>query len=212
MARNRRPTGDDATNARKRYTREANRYIKQAENAKSPEVKARYMSLAEQSTKRALSTYDKEVPVSKMRKDLQKAVLKTGAEFEKVSDERRAAIRAHTIKDEVSAKSKVQKAEQRRENTAKSILNTHVGSRIFGSLSEIWQPAIKEDANGKTHIDYKEMQQLIFDFLNVSDWMGAIERFEEEYGEALYADPDNTFRYDEIANSAVEKLGGASEA
>jgi hypothetical protein len=210
MARDRRPTGDDATVARKRYAREANRYIRNADSAKSPEVKARYMALAEQSTKRALSTYEKEVPVSKMRKELQKAVLRTGVDFEDMTDERRAALRTYSIKDDVSKKSKVQKAEQRRENTAKSILNTHVGSRIFGSLSEIWQPAIKEDANGKTHIDYKEMQKLIFDFLGVSDWMGAIERFEEEYGEALYADPDNTFRYDEIANSAVEKLGGAS--
>lgn len=207
MARKRRPTGDDATNARKRYAREANRYIRQADQASSPASRERFMTLAEQSTKKALSTYDEVVPVSKMRKELKEAVLRTGAEFEDLTDERRKAIRARSIKDEVSAQSKVKRGEQKRENMAKGLLNTHVGSRIFGALSEIWQPAIYTGDDGKTHIDQKEMTKLIFDYLGVDNWMQAIERFEEVYGEELYSDPDNTFRYDEIVNSAVEKLG-----
>lgn len=209
MARARRKTGDDATNARKRYTREANRYLRQADNATSPQAQARYRELARKSAEDALSTYEKQVPFSKMRKDLQEVALRTGAEFSTTDDARRGKIRARMIEDKTSSRAlrKEHDIKQRREYEARSLLSGHVGNRIFGSLAEIWQDAIYQTEDGKTKIDREEMERLIFDFLGVSDWMGVIEKFEQEYGEELYAEPENTFRYDDIVNSAVERLG-----
>lgn len=208
MARARRKTGDDATVARKRFTREANRYLRQAENTSSPAVEARYKLLAQRSAERALGTYEKQVPISKMRKDLQEIVLRTGAEFSS-NDKRRNSIRQKLINEDTSKVALKQKrtTEQRREYEAASLLETHIGRRLFGALSEVWQPAIKQDEKGNTTIDRAEVQRLIFDFLDVSDWMSAIERFEQEYGEGLYAEPTNEIRYDNIVNSAVERLG-----
>lgn len=214
MARARRKTGDDATVARKRFTREANRYLRQAERATSPAQADRYRELARASAENALATYEKEVPYSKMRKDLQKVALQTGADFQTVNESRRKKIRASLINlDEDKgavpssrALNKKRTVDQRRDYEARSLLSGHVGNRIFGALSEIWQPAISRDARGKTHIDRAEMERLIFDFLGVSDWMSAIERFEQEYGEELYAEPTNEIRYDNIVNSAVERL------
>ena len=204
MARARRKTGDDATNARKRYTREASRYLRQADNATSPQMQARYRELARKSAEDALSTYEKQVPFSKMRKDLQEVALRTGAEFSTVDDAKRGKIRQRMITDKTSSRAlrKERDTAQRRDYEARSLLNTHVGNRIFGSLAEIWQDAIDSSGN----LDRDEMERLIFDFLGVSDWMSAIERFEEVFGEELYAEPENTFRYDNIVNSAVERL------
>ena len=210
MARARRKTGDDATVARKRFTREANRYLRQAERATSPAQADRFRELARSSAEKALATYEKEVPYSKMRKDLQQVALQTGADFQTVNESRRKKIRASLINlDEdkgaiPSSRALNQKRtlEQRRDYEARSLLNTHVGNRIFGSLAEIWQDAIDSSGN----LDRDEMERLIFDFLGVSDWMSAIERFEEVFGEELYAEPKNTFRYDNIVNSAVERL------
>lgn len=202
MARARRKTGDDATNARKRYTREANRYLRQADNSSSPEVQARYKELARISAEKALGTFQKTIDISKMRKDLQDVVIRTGVDFAP-DDKRRETTRSRLIEDKVSKKSLYRKnKEERRDYEARSLLNTHVGNRIIGSLSEKWQDAIDLDGN----LDRDEMERLIFDFLGVSDWMSAIERFEKVFGEELYAEPKNTFRYDNIVNSAVERL------
>ena len=57
MARARRKTGDDATVARKRFTREANRYLRQAERATSPAQADSYRELARASAQNALATY-----------------------------------------------------------------------------------------------------------------------------------------------------------
>lgn len=204
MARARRKTGDDATVARKRFTREANRYLRQAERATSPAQANRYRELARKSAEDALSTYEKQVPFSKMRKDLQEVALRTGAEFSTVDDAKRGKIRQRMITDKISSRAlrKERDTSQRRDYEARSLLNTHVGNRIFGSLAEIWQDAIDSSGN----LDRDEMERLIFEFLGVSDWMSAIERFEEVFGEELYAEPENTFRYDNIVNSAVERL------
>lgn len=207
MARARRKTGDDATNARKRYARQANNYLKQADNATSPAMKQRYQQLARQSAENALGTYSKDVPYTKMRKDVREVALRTGAEFPSVTDKRRESMRSALIDLEGdTAKgalaSKKRTTEQRREFEAKSLLSGHVGHRILGSLSEIWQGVTDTIGNAK-----EQIESAIFDFLGVDSWMGVIEKFEEVFGEDLYAEPENEFKYDAIVNSAVEKLG-----
>ena len=226
MPRNRRPTGDDATNARKRYTRQAARYLKNADNATSEHQRSRYMTLAKDATERALKTYNKPTPIEKMRKDLQEVVMRTGvqpieAPLEILQDDaRRAAfekrmqmLRKQYIDDKTSKKFlKIKDKDERREAEANAIMNTHVGSRIIGSLSEIWQDAIIEDEDGNTHIDHQRMEELIFDYLGVDNWMDAIEMFEQIYGDDLYVEPDNTMKYDDIVASAQEKIEAIKRA
>lgn len=215
MAWKTRRPGDAATNARKRYTRQANRYLRDSEKATDPAEQARLQTLARSAAEKALATFEKQVPFSKMRKDLQEVALRTGAEF---APKQSKSVRERIIREDatestllykmVDGKRVKRSKEELKQIEARSIMSTSVGSRIFASLEDVWRPARrkKSDEDGYT-IDRAEAERLIFDALGVSSWAEVIEKFQEAFGDELFAEPESRIRYDEIVTSAAEKLG-----
>lgn len=102
MARKRRPTGDDATNARKRFYRRAESYLKQAKSSVGATA-ARYMELAKINLDDALKTYSKSTtqkfakPIQKIANDLGIDLGEERRKIQSRSDETAEKIRSRAI-------------------------------------------------------------------------------------------------------------------
>ena len=77
---------DEIYNARRRFTRKAERYMKQADKSYGA-ARERYMELAKREAEKALSTYDKEPSFQKLSKGLQRITLETDAQFSKPAND-----------------------------------------------------------------------------------------------------------------------------
>lgn len=204
MARAKRK-GDSVYNARRRYTRKAERYMKQAESSYGAS-RQRYTQLAKREAEKALSTYDKEPSFQKLSKGLQRVALQTGAQFSKPAND---AQRQKLISK--SKRSLEGNIKDRREYEGRAIMNSSVGSRIIASLEPIWRDyAAVNPKTGKTEIDWSAASEAIFEYMSlqtgklINDWLGVIEAFEEnaEIGDDLYKDPKNDIRYDAVVQAA----------
>ena len=204
MARARRK-GDETYNARRRYTRKAERYMKQA-NASYGASRERYIWLAKREAEKALSTYDKEPSFQKLSKGLQRVALETDAQFSKPAND---AQRQKLISR--SKRSLESNVKDRREYEGRAIMNSSVGSRIIAALEPIWRDyASINPETGKTEIDWSAASKAIFEHMSqqtgklINDWLGVIEAFEQnpEIGADLYKDPKNDIRYDAVVQAA----------
>ena len=204
MARAKRKS-DSAYNARRRYTRKAERYMKQAD-ASYGASRERYIELAKREAEKALSTYDKEPSFQKLSKGLQRVALETDAQFSKpANDARRQEIISR------SKRSLEGNIKDRREYEGRAIMNSSVGSRIIAALEPIWRDYTSVNPEtGKTEIDWSAASEAIFEHMSqqsgklINDWLGVIEAFEQnpEIGADLYKDPKNDIRYDAVVQAA----------
>lgn len=204
MARARRK-GDIVYNARRRYTRKAERYMKQADNSYGAS-RERYIELAKREAEKALSTYDKEPSFQKLSKGLQRVALETDAQFSKPAND---AQRQKLISR--SKRSLESNVKDRREYEGRAIMSSSVGSRIIAALEPVWRDhASINPETGKTEIDWSAASKAIFEHMSevtgkeITDWMGVIEAFEQnpEIGADLYKDPKNDIRYDAVVQAA----------
>ena len=203
-------SSDDATNARKRYTRQAERYIKRAESSMGP-ARERYMELAKRSTEKAIGTYERVPKTSKMAKGLQRAVLLTNAQNPEQETLKRQREKLISESDKALEGS----IQDRRQYESRAIMSSSIGSRIIASFEPIWREYATTDARGKTHIDWEKASQAIFQYMSeqtgreITDWMGVIEAFEENEltkGE-LYAEPGKDYKYDATVQAAQLAFG-----
>ena len=205
MARAKRK-GDSAYNARRRYTRKAERYMKQA-NASYGVSRERYIELAKREAEKALSTYDKEPSFQKLSKGLQRVALETDAQFSKPAND---AQRQKLISR--SKRSLESSVENRREYEGRAIMSSPVGSRIIASLEPIWRQYAKYNPKTKKYgiKNWDDVAPKIFEYMSevtgeeITDWLGVIEAFEQnpEIGADLYKDPKNDIRYDAVVQAA----------
>lgn len=205
MARARRK-GDDAYNARRRYTRKAERYMKQAD-ASYGVSRERYIALAKREAEKALSIYDKEPSFQKLSKGLQRVALETNAQFAKPAND---AQRQKLISR--SKRALESNVENRREYEGRAIMSSSVGSRIIASLEPIWRQYAEYNQKSKKYgiKNWDEVAPKIFEYMSevtgkeITDWMGVIEAFENnpEIGADLYKDPKNDIRYDAVVQAA----------
>ena len=204
MARARRK-GDETYNARRRYTRKAERYMKQADSSYGVS-RERYIELAKREAEKALSTYDKEPLFQKLSKGLQRVALETDAQFFKPAND---AQRQKLISR--SKRSLESNVKDRREYEGRAIMSSSVGSRIIAALEPIWRDyASINPETGKTEIDWSAASKAIFEHMSeqtgkpINDWLGVIEAFEQnpEIGADLYKDPKNDIRYDAVVQAA----------
>lgn len=196
---------DEVYNARRRYTRKAERYMKQADNSYGAS-RERYLELAKREAEKALSIYDKEPSFQKLSKGLQRIVLETDAQFaEPANDAQRQKLISRSKR---SLESNIQ---DRREYEGRAIMSSSVGSRIIAALEPIWRDyASINPETGKTEIDWSAASKAIFEYMSeqvgkpVNDWLGVIEAFEQnpEIGADLYKDPKNDIRYDAVVQAA----------
>lgn len=208
MARQRRKTGDDATNARKRYYRSAERYLKQSEQATGATA-ARYRQLARKELDNALDTYDKKTtqkfskPIQKLANDLGVSLEEERKKIKSRSDEYAQKVRKSAIDLEgKSAKSLAgakDDPETRRQAEAREILNSPIGSRILGGTVDIWRDeATEEDEEGNLTVDQTEILPALFDYFEVDNLADLLEKVEEIIGDKLYADEDSDAMYEAV--------------
>jgi hypothetical protein len=196
---------DEVYNARRRYTRKAERYMKQADSSYGAS-RERYIELAKREAEKALSTYDKEPSFQKLSKGLQRVALETDAQFAKpANDAQRQKLISRSRR---ALESNIQ---DRREYEGRAIMSSSIGSRIIAALEPIWRDyATVNPETGKTEIDWSAASKAIFEHMSeqtgkpVNDWLGVIEAFEQnpEIGADLYKDPKNDIRYDSVVQAA----------
>lgn len=76
---------------------------------------------------------------------------------------------------------------QRGEMEAGEILRSSIGSRIFAGTKEIWE-----------NVPEESRLQTLRDHFGVKSNMELIEKIEEITDGKIYADPDNSYKYDEV--------------
>ena len=201
MARGKRPTGDDATNARKRYYRAAERYLKQAQNAIGAQA-ARLRALAEMRLNDALKTYTK-ATTQNFAKPIQRIASALGIDL----GEKRREIKERTAKEEKSIREKAisgsrramqgaQDAETLRQNEARALLNSRIGRRIIGGTVQIWQDDASIETETGTKIDKRRILPSLYNYFNVDNLADLLDKIEDITGETLYSNADDDAFYE----------------
>lgn len=213
--RDRRPTGDDATNARKRFYRAAERKLKEAERSVGVTAE-RLRYLAQLDLKSAMNTYSKNTTQA-FSKPIQALAAKLGVnlseERQKIkqqSDKQAKRIRKEAIRlDEGSRsarrlESSITDPKARREAEARAILNSPIGKRILGGTVDIWRDeatAYKIDPVTGEPVDYIDKRKIfpaLFKHFQVDNLAGLINAVENIIGKALYADDKNEAMYETV--------------
>ena len=148
-----RKAGDELYNARRRYTRSAQRYMEKAEN-ETGVLSERYKELARGELKKAIGTYEKE-PTSKPVKDLMQR-LGVGKQSAKGMDKEKLVRESKS-----SLESSLKDSEVRREREARAILNSKIGHRIYGGTVSIWKGREDIDAAIMEHFGVDSMADVI---------------------------------------------------
>ena len=185
-----RKRSDDTYNARRRFTREAERYMKKADTVTGA-AKSRYERLAEKSMTQAAALY-KGKP--KGRNKLTEMGKKIGVDPFDKAKAFAAGYKAgkQNVTGKLIARSyeRLEKNKQQtREEMAKDILSAdNIGSRFYGGLSEIWT----QDEESRQHPD-----AAITEFFGVDSIADVLEQLEEA-GIDIYAADENNSNYKSI--------------
>lgn len=173
---------DEKYNVRRRLVRAAERRINEAMHATGAR-RERLEWQAEQSLKKAASTYARneqgELKIGKRVKEL----------YSRLQREVRELPPNYTFEQ---AKSAAQRAlfrpgrEERREQSAREILNSNIGSRIIGAFESEWRD------------DRANIFEIIREKTGARDLMEVIEIVEEKVGASLYYDHGDKQRYDDV--------------
>lgn len=199
MARKERPTGDKATNARKRYYRAAERHLKKASQLTGASAE-RERKLAEIQFNNALETYDPEttqklskpmqrlanefgIDVDRQRRELQTMKGKQRESFyEKLRERRETAIGEESKK---ARERDLQDIEKRREYEAEQLFSQqNIAHRILGGLVNIWRKDENRGDDGK--IKRERILPSLFEHYKVGKLSELLEKIESEIGDMLY--------------------------
>lgn len=205
-----RKAGDNATNARKRFYRSAERYIKQAKES-SGATAARYRQLARNEFENALDTYSQSTtqkfsaPMKRIANELGVSLEDERNKLKARSAEYAEKIRSSAIRldeESRSAKSLVSRrddSEALRQAEARTIINSPIGHRILGGLVDVWQDeATVADETGHLSIDQRRILPALFDYFNVDNLADMLEKVENIIGDKLYADEDSDSMYEAV--------------
>ena len=206
----RRPTGDTAYVARRRFYRAAERYLKQAAGSAGATA-ARYKELARQKLNDALNTYSKGTtqpfskPIQRIANSLGVDLNQARETIKSRSDETAKKIREESIKLGDESKSfrtlegvkRARQAETLRQDEARAILNSPIGHRIVGGTVEVWQDAATYvDENNERKIDKTKILPELFRYFNVDNLADLLEEIESITGEVLYEQGDREMMYE----------------
>ena len=199
MARAKRPTGDKAYNARRRYYRAAERHLNKA-NMLSGASAERERRLAEIQFRHALDTYDPET-TQKLSKPMQRLANEFGIDVQRQReqvqsvDEKKRAKTYEEIREtrtqaigEESKKARVKNQKDisvRREYEAQQLFSQqNIAHRILGGLVDIWNIPENRKPDGK--IDRSKILPSLFEHYKVNTMAELLEKIEQEVGDMLY--------------------------
>lgn len=195
-----RKAGDVSTNARKRYYRASERYLKKAEKS-SGSTAARYRQLAKQSFDDALATYDP-ANTQKYSKPIQRLAAEFGYDLEKrrelptnSAEAEHAIERRRNRQQYVIGESKFYKESAlkdvgtRREREAQALFkSSEIGRRIIGGYVDVWrdEAVTIDETTGERKIDTRQIFKALFKYFDVDNLADLVEKVENEIGEVLY--------------------------
>ena len=175
---------DETYNARRRYHRQAERFIKKADES-SGILKSRYEAQARSATINALSTYAKGQQPKGRVKQLTEMLgidAKTVQQVAFAKGMRSGGVSTGLVSRLVQRSKQTLVSAETRDEMAKEILSTgNVGSRFYGGLVDIW---------GDTPEHREHPNQSILDFFGTDSMMDVIEDLEAE-GIDLYTPDEN---------------------
>lgn len=187
MARKRQAQSDDTYNARRRFTRAAERNLTKARRS-SGATAQRYRQLARQNFESALELYD---PKSgrKPSRIMTQLADELGLDMERSRSEAGRANRLELIERSFGTlETNLTDVQFRREQEARALLNDdRIGSRILGGLVDVWREAATViDENGMAHIDNSKIMPTLFDYFKVDNLADMISKLEDSIGSKLY--------------------------
>ena len=192
--------GDSSTNARKRYYRASERYLKKAEQSSGATAK-KYRQLARQNFDDALATYE---PSNRQKysKPIQRLASEFGVDLERrreLPKDKSARQREITVRENrqrrVIAESEgvrefdMQDEDVRREREAQTLFrSSEIGRRIIGGYVDVWRDyaTVTDPETGERRIDTKRIFKALFAYFNVDNLPDLIEAVENDIGETLY--------------------------
>lgn len=207
----RRPTGDAATIARKRFYRKAESYMKQAE-ASTGATAGRFRALAQLQLEDALKTYSQDYkrPYSKpiqqladkLGVDLEEARRNLQAKTKEAAEKVRSNLidlKGDSIASERSLRSREITVDEMREEEARAILNSPLGRRVIGSTVDIWREAATVyDENEEPKIDKTKILPALYKHYKVDNLADLLEAMEKQAGDEFYKDPDSEVMYETV--------------
>lgn len=175
---------DETYNARRRYRRQAERFIKKADES-SGILKSRYEAQARNATINALSTYAKgQQPNGRVKQltDMLGIDAKTVQQVAFAKGMQSGGVTTGLVSRLVERSKLTLVSAETRDEMAKEILNIgNVGSRFYGGLVDIW---------GDTPEHREHPNQPILEFFGADSIMDVIEDLEAE-GIDLYTPDEN---------------------
>lgn len=175
---------DEIYNARRRYRRQAERFIKKADES-SGILKSRYEAQARNATINALSTYAKgQQPKGRVKQltDMLGIDAKTVQQVAFAKGMQSGGVTTGLVSRLVEHSKLTLASAETRDEMAKEILSTgNVGSRFYGGLVDIW---------GDTPEHREHPNQSILEFFGTDSIMDVIEDLEAE-GIDLYTPDEN---------------------
>lgn len=215
--RSRRPTGDAATNARKRFYRKAESYLKQAAQSVGATAQ-RYRELARLNLDDALKTYAKGT-TQKFSKPIQAIANALGVDLEGerrkiqgMSNEAAEKMRRENIRlDEQSKSAKALRSreitiDELREEEARAILNSPLGKRIIGGTVDIWRDkATVQTAEGEK-IDKTKILPALYEHYKVDNLADLLDKLQEIAGENLYKFPESEVMYEAVKITLAKRV------
>lgn len=221
MARGKRPTGDTAYNARRRYYRAAERYLKNAASAVGATA-ARYRELARQKLNDALKTYDKGTtqpfskPIQKIANALGIDLNEERREIKMRSKKENEEIRKGAIAlgegsrsyQALESSRKNTTAQMLREEEARAILNSTIGHRIIGGTVEVWEEGARIPADNEKgyKIDKEKILPQLFDYFGVDNIADLLDEVEQITGDLLYLHGDRDTIYEAAKLTIQNKI------
>lgn len=181
MARAKRAS-DETYNARRRYRRQAQRYLKKAESSTGA-TRSRYESLARRSIEKAVATYAKG----------SKPQGKVGALAERLGVQQRGPVSNSTLSELINSSRDALQGSQRmmsRADTARSILSGNVASRFYAGLIGIW---------GRTEETRQAPNKTILDYFGADNMLDVLEMLEQAGIDLYSPEPPEGDMYHAIA-------------
>lgn len=205
--------GDTSYNARRRFTRSAQRNLEKAE-ATTGATAARYRNLAKQDLEKALQTYDKRTtqdfsrPIKDLAASLDVNLNQSRQQLKQTKTEVANKMRNAAVDRSISRlESELQDSEVRRQAEARSVFNSPVGQRIIGGLVDVWKSeAVEIGADGMQKVNKAKMMKAIFDYFGTDNLADVLEKVEDELGESLYRQGDKDEIYETVKLQIQNKV------
>ena len=203
-----RKSSDENYNARRRYLRNAERYLSKADATIGAEA-SRYKALAREFTAKAAELYTRNADIERSgafnklseRLGINVSEFMQGREQTEREKRREETLiresRETTLPDGGRGMTRADIIKFRREQEAQAILNSDVGARIYAGTVEIWTDEMPDASGDITRRkSVEDINQAIMDYFGMSSMMDVIELLEEKTGISLFSNPESMEKYD----------------